>query len=85
MATLANDFITSITKTYACYFCKSTSLYSYETDGTYKFDYYVGDTNFLNNNCYIMSSTTAREWINDDHCYTLALSTAIESLSATYD
>ena len=84
--TLTSDLNTMLTATYASYFCKSSSIYSYNVDGEYIFDYFVGNSAYpIIDNSYIMSSAAAREWINDNKCYTFALSSTIDNLSSIYD
>ena len=78
MAALTSDFNTLITKTYVNYFGKSNSIYCYDINGTYLFDYYIGEGRYLNDDSYEMSSASARDWINDEHCYTFSISAAIE-------
>ena len=82
MTTLINDLNTMLTSTYANYFCKSSSIYCYNADGTYMFDYYVGRNN--DDDSYAMSSASAREWIENDNCYTFSLSAAILGLLSSY-
>ena len=83
---LDNDLDTLLTATYASYFCKSDSIYSYDIDGNYMFDYFIGNSQHpIIDKTYAMSSTAAREWINDNNCYTFALSNTIYNLSSTYD
>ena len=43
MDALISEFNTTLTSTYASYFCKSDSLYCYDSNGVYKFDYFVGN------------------------------------------
>ena len=85
MDELVLNFKTMLENEYSSYFCKSSNIYCYNTDGSYMFDYFVGNNQYSIDTSYMMSSMSAREWINDEHCYTFALSTAIESLSAIYD
>lgn len=85
MTNIVNELNTMLTSTYANYFCKSTSIYCYNTDGSYMFDYFVGNDKYSIDDSYIMSSTSAKDWIQDDHCYTFSLSEAITSLSAIYN
>ena len=85
MIALTSDFTELLTSTYSSYFCKSSSIYSYNVDGSYMFDYFVDNPQYSIDNSYVMSSSSARDWITDDHCYTFALSTAIDSLSNVYD
>lgn len=53
---LKSDFNTLVEDTYASYFCKSTSIYCYYPDGTYMFDFYVGNMKYANDNSYELSS-----------------------------
>lgn len=86
LAVLTADLNTMLTATYASYFCKSSSIYSYNVDGEYLFDWFVGNSMHpIADNAYIMSSVAAREWINDNNCYTFALSSTIYNLSSIYD
>ena len=85
MTTLVNDLNTMLTGTYANYFCKSSSIYCYNSDGSYKFDYFVGNSIYSMDDSFTMSSNSAKEWIENDHCYTFSLSAAVVGLSSAYN
>ena len=55
-ASLANQIAglsTFLNVTNAHYFCKSSNAYSYDVDGNYMFDYYVGNPDILTGHTYI--------------------------------
>lgn len=88
---ISNDFdaeksqlSTYLNSTYSHYFCKSTNSYSYDENGSYLFDYFVGNSNYLTDDYYIVTLNQASSWITDN-CYTYPLSNAIQLLSGDYD
>ena len=68
MDELVSNFKTMLEDEYSSYFCKSSNIYCYNTDGSYMFDYFVGNNQYSIDTSYMMSSMSAREWINDEHC-----------------
>ena len=73
-----------LNQTYSHYFCKSTNSYSYNENGDYKFDYFIGNSNYLTDDYYILQLNQASSWIIE-HCHTYPLSNAIQQLSNEYD
>jgi len=75
---------TYLNTTYSHYFCKSTNSYSYDENGSYLFDYFINNSNYLTNDYYVIVLNQASSWITDN-CYTYPLSNAILMLSNDYD
>lgn len=73
-----------LNQTYSHYFCKSTNSYSYTENGDYKFDYFIGNSNYLTDDYYILQLNQASSWILEN-CHTYPLSNAIQQLSSEYD
>lgn len=71
-------------QTYDYYFCKSDNVYCYDEDGNYLFDFFVGNSNYLEDDYYITHLNDAYAWINDDHCQTWPVLYATERLRQEY-